>query len=155
MVWLLFLGYWLFSIMVKKIKTVIKLQIPAAQATPAPPVGPALAPQGLNIMEFCQKFNELTKNQAGWVIPVEITVYEDKTYELKLKQPPASELLKRAAGIEKGSAEPNRTKVGKITKAQLKEIAQKKMADLNAENIEKAEKIIEGTAKQMGIEIEK
>jgi len=153
MVWLLFLGYWLFSIMVKKIKTVIKFQIPAAQATPAPPVGPALAPHGLNIMEFCQKFNELTKNQAGWVIPVEITVYEDKTYELKLKQPPASELLKRAAGIEKGSAEPNRTKVGKITKSQLKEIVQKKMADLNAENIEKAEKIIEGTAKQMGIEI--
>ena len=139
--------------MAKKIKAVVKLQIPAGQATPAPPVGPALAPHGLNIMEFCQKFNELTKNQAGWVIPVEITVYEDKTYELKLKQPPASELLKRAAGIEKGSAEPNRTKVGKITKSQLKEIVQKKMADLNAENIEKAEKIIEGTAKQMGIEI--
>jgi len=139
--------------MAKKIKAVVKLQIPAGQATPAPPVGPALAPHGLNIMEFCQKFNELTKNQAGWIIPAEITVYEDKTYELKLKQPPASELLKRAAGIEKGSAEPNRTKVGKITKSQLKEIVQKKMADLNAENIEKAEKIIEGTAKQMGIEI--
>jgi len=141
--------------MAKKIKAVVKLQIPAGQATPAPPVGPALAPHGLNIMEFCQKFNELTKNQAGWIIPAEITVYEDKTYELKLKQPPASELLKRAAGIEKGSAEPNRTKVGKITKSQLKEIVKKKMADLNAENIEKAEKIIEGTAKQMGIEIEK
>ena len=140
--------------MAKKIKAVVKLQIPAGQATPAPPVGPALAPHGLNIMEFCQKFNELTKNQAGWIIPAEITVYEDKTYELKLKQPPASELLKRAAGIEKGSAEPNRTKVGKITKAQLKEIAQKKMADLNAENIEAAMKIIEGTAKQMGIVIE-
>jgi len=139
--------------MAKKIKAIVKLQIPAGQATPAPPVGPALAPHGLNIMEFCQKFNELTKNQAGWIIPAEITVYEDKTYELKLKQPPASELLKRAAGIEKGSAEPNRTKVGKITKSQLKEIVQKKMADLNAENIEKAEKIIEGTAKQMGIEI--
>jgi len=137
----------------KKIKAILKLQIPAAKATPGPPVGPALAPHGLNIIEFCQKFNEVTKNQTGFTIPVEITVYVDRTYTFQLKQPPASELLKKAAGIEKGSGEPQKTKVGKITKAQLKEIAEKKMADLNTENIEKAEKIIEGTAKNMGIEI--
>jgi len=137
----------------KKIKAILKLQIPAAKATPAPPVGPALAPHGLNIIEFCQKFNEVTKNQTGFTIPVEITVYVDRTYTFQLKQPPASELLKKAAGIEKGSGEPQKTKVGKITKAQLKEIAEKKMADLNTENIEKAEKIIEGTARNMGIEI--
>ena len=138
----------------KKIKAILKLQIPAAKATPAPPVGPALAPHGLNIIEFCQKFNEVTKNQTGFTIPVEITVYVDRTYTFQLKQPPASELLKKAAGIEKGSGEPQKTKVGKITKAQLKEIAEKKMADLNAENIEAAMKIIEGTAKNMGITIE-
>jgi len=141
--------------MAKKIKAIIKLQIPAAKATPAPPVGPALAPHGLNISEFCQKFNEVTKNQIGWTLPVEITVYENRTYDFRIKQPPASELLKKAAGIEKGSGEPNRAKVGKITKTQLKEIAEKKMADLNCETVEKAEKIIEGTAKNMGIEIEK
>ena len=137
----------------KKVKAIVKLQIPAGQATPAPPVGPALAPHGLNIGEFCQKFNEATKDKEGFTIPVEITVYEDRTYEFKLKSPPASELLKKAAGIEKGAGEPNRIKVGKITKAQLKEIAEKKMEDLNAENIEQAMKIIEGTAKNMGIEI--
>jgi len=139
--------------MPKKIKTIIKLQIAAGQATPAPPVGPALAPHGLNIMEFCQKFNDLTKNQSGWQIPVEIMVYEDKTYDLKIKQPPASELLKKAAGIEKGSGSPNKTKVGKVTKAELKKIAEQKMPDLNADNTEAAMKIIEGTAKNMGIEI--
>jgi large subunit ribosomal protein L11 len=138
----------------KKIKAIIKLQIPAAKATPAPPVGPALAPHGLNIGEFCQKFNEITQSQQGFTIPVEITVYGDRTYELKLKQPPTSELLKKAAGIEKGSGEPQKTKVGKITKAQLREIAERKMADLNAENIEAAMKIIEGTARNMGITIE-
>ena len=138
----------------KKIKATIKLQIPAGQATPAPPVGPALAPHGLSIVEFCQKFNEATKNQTGFTIPVEITVYEDSTYTFQLKQPPASELLKKAAGIEKGSGEPSRTKVGKITKAQLREIAEKKMADLNTENLEQAMKIIEGTARNMGITIE-
>ena len=137
----------------KKIKAIVKLQIPAGQATPAPPVGPALAPHGLNIGEFCQKFNEITQSQQGFTIPVEITVYGDRTYEFKLKQPPASELLKKAAGIEKGSGEPQKTKVGKITKAQLREIAERKMADLNAENIEAAMKIIEGTARNMGIEI--
>jgi len=140
--------------MAKKIKAIIKLQIPAGQATPAPPVGPALAQHGLNIMEFCQKFNELTKNQVGFIIPVEITVYEDRTYELKLKQPPASELLKKTAGIEKGSGEPNKTKVAKITKAELQKIAEQKMVDLNCDTVEAAMKIIEGTAKNMGITIE-
>ena len=140
--------------MAKKIKAIVKLQILAAKATPAPPVGPALAQHGLNIAEFCQKFNEATKNQEGFTIPVEITAYGDRTYEFKLKSPPASELLKKAAGIEKGSGEPNRTKVAKITKSQLKEIAEKKMADLNANDIEQAMKIIEGTARNMGIEVE-
>lgn len=139
--------------MAKKIKTIVKLQIPAGQATPAPPVGPSLAPHGLNLSEFCQKFNDLTKNQAGWILPVEITIYEDRTYELKLKQPPSSELLKKAAGVEKGSGRPNKEKVGKITREQLRKIAEQKMPDLNAESIEAAEKIIEGTAKQMGITI--
>jgi len=139
--------------MAKKIKAVIKLQIPAGQATPAPPVGPALAPHGLNMMEFCQKFNEVTKNQIGWKLPVEITVYENRTYDFKVKQPPASELLKKAAGIEKGSGEPQKTKVAKITRAQLREIAEQKLPDLNTDNIEQAMKIIEGTARQMGITI--
>ena len=138
----------------KKVKAVVKLQIQAGQATPAPPVGPVLAQHGLNIMEFCQKFNEATKNNQGFKIPVEIKVFEDRTYELKFFQPPASELLKKAAGIEKGSGEPNKTKVAKITKAQLKEIAEKKISDLNTDNIESAMKIIEGTAKNMGIQIE-
>jgi large subunit ribosomal protein L11 len=138
----------------KKIKAIVKLQIPAGQATPAPPVGPALAPHGLNLADFCQKFNDATKNQAGSTIPVEITIYEDRTYEFRLKTPPAAELLKKAAGIEKGSGTPNKTKVGKITRVQLKEIAEKKMPDLNAEDIEAAMKIIEGTARQMGIEVE-
>lgn len=140
--------------MAKKIKAVIKLQIPAAQATPAPPVGPALAQYQLNISEFCQKFNDATKNNQGFKIPVEIKVYEDRTYDFTLKQPPVSELLKKAAGIEKGSGEPNKTKVAKINKAQLKEITEKKMPDLNANNLEGAMKIVEGTAKNMGIEIE-
>ncbi len=141
--------------MPKKPKAIVKLQIPAAKATPAPPVGPALAPHGLNILEFCQKFNDLTKDQAGFIIPVEITIYGDRTYELKLKQPPASELLKKAAGIEKGSGIPNKNKVAKITKTQLKEIAERKMPDLNTSNSEQAMKISEGTAKNMGIEVEK
>lgn len=140
--------------MAKKIKIIVKIQIPAGQATPAPPVGPALAPHGLNLMEFCQKFNEMTKSQTGNTVPAEVTIYEDRTYDLKLKTPPASELLKKAAGIEKGSGEPNKTKVGKITQSQLKEIAEKKMADLNAGSVEAAMRIIEGTAKNMGIEVE-
>jgi len=138
----------------KRIKAVIKLQIPAAKATPAPPVGPALAQHGLNISEFCQKFNDATKDKQGFIIPVEIEVFEDKTYNFKLKQPPASELLKKAAGIEKGSGEPNRTKVAKINRNQLRKIAETKMADLNTDDIEQATKIIEGTAKNMGILIE-
>jgi len=139
--------------MAKKIAAVVKLQIPAGQATPAPPVGPALAQHGVNIADFCQKFNDATKEQSGFKIPVVITVYENRSYDFKLKQPPASELLKKAAAIEKGSAIPNKTKVAKITKTQLKEIAQKKMPDLNTTDIESAMKIIEGTAKNMGIEI--
>ncbi|MDP3995793.1 MAG: 50S ribosomal protein L11 [bacterium] len=137
----------------KRIKAVVKLQIKAAQATPAPPVGPVLAQHGVNIVEFCQKFNDATKDNQGFVIPVEITVYEDRTYDFKLKQPPASELLKKAAGIEKGSGSPNKIKVAKITKAQLKDIAKTKMSDLNTDDIEGAMKIIEGTARNMGIEI--
>ena len=139
--------------MAKKIKATIKLQIPAGQANPAPPVGTALGPQGINIGEFCQKFNEATKEQAGNIIPVEITIYEDRSFEFKLKTPPAADLLKKAAGIDKGSAEPNRKKVGKVTRAQIREIAEKKMADLNADDIEAAMKMIEGTAKNMGIEV--
>jgi large subunit ribosomal protein L11 len=138
----------------RKIKSIIKIQVSAGQATPAPPVGPSLAQHSLNIMDFCQKFNEATKNQTGWILPVEITVYEDRTFDFKVKQPPASELLKKAAGIEKGSGEPQKTKVGKITRSELRRIAEQKMTDLNCDNIEKAEKIIEGTARQMGITIE-
>jgi len=140
--------------MPKKIKSIVKLQIEAGKATPAPPIGSALAQHGVNIAEFCQKFNDASKNQTGFKVPVEITVYEDRTYDFKLKQPPVAELLKKAAAIEKGSGTPNKTKVAKITKAQLKEIAQKKMPDLNTSEIEQAIKIVEGTAKQMGIEVE-
>jgi large subunit ribosomal protein L11 len=139
--------------MAKKIKAQIKLQIPAGQANPAPPVGTALGPQGINIGEFCQRFNEATKDKMGNIIPVEITIYEDRTYEFKLKTPPAADLLKKAAGIDKGSSEPTRKKVGKVTRAQIREIAEKKMADLNASDIEAAMKMIEGTARNMGIEI--
>jgi len=138
----------------KKIKAVVKLQIPAGQATPAPPVGPALAQQGVNIAEFCQKFNEKTKSQIGSKLPVEITVFEDRTYVFKAKTPLVTELLKKAAAIEKGSGKPNTVKAGKITKAQLREIAKAKFPDLNANTLEAAEKIIEGTAKGMGITIE-
>ncbi|MBU4298530.1 50S ribosomal protein L11 [Patescibacteria group bacterium] len=140
--------------MMKKIKAIVKLQIPAAKATPAPPVGPALAPQGINIAEFCKKFNDLTKDKIGFTVPIEITIYEDRTYDLKMKQPPASELLKKAAGIEKGSGEPNKKKVGKISQEQLRKIAEQKLVDLNTEDIGAAMKIIEGTAKNMGIEVE-
>lgn len=139
--------------MAKKIKAILKLQIPAGQATPAPPVGPSLAQQGLNIAEFCQKFNDLTKDKMGFTIPIELVVFEDRTYEMKLKEPPTSELLKKAIGIEKGSGEPNRKKIGKIGKEQLREIAKKKMNDFNTDDIEKAIKIVGGTAKNMGIEI--
>ena len=138
----------------KKIKTKVKLQIPAGQANPAPPIGPALAQHGINISEFCQKFNEATKNKAGYKIPVVITIYEDRSFDFELKQPLASDLIKKAAGIEKGSGEPNRKKVGKLTKEQIREIAKMKLPDLNTNDIEKAMKIIEAQAKGMGIEIE-
>ncbi len=140
--------------MAKKIKTIIKLQIVGGQATPAPPVGTALGPHGLNIAEFVKRFNEQTKDRLGEVTPVEMTIYEDRTYMFVLKTPPASVLLLKAAGLEKGSADPLRTKVGKVTKAQVKEIAEKKMPDLNAKDIEGAMRIIEGTARNMGIIIE-
>jgi len=140
--------------MAKPVKAIVKLQIPAGKATPAPPVGPALAPHGLNMQEFCQAFNDKTKDQGGFVIPVEIAVYEDRSYTFKLKQPPASELIKKTLGIEKGSGVPNKTKVGKITQAQLEEIAKKKMPDLNTKDIKQAAKIIAGTAKNMGVEVE-
>lgn len=135
----------------KKIKTIIKLQIPASRATPAPPIGPALGQHGLNIAEFCKKFNEETKDRIGSTIPAEITVFEDRTYSFILKTPPASELLKKAAGIEKGSAKPLSDKVGKVTRPQIKEIAKIKLPDLNTTDLEAAIKIIEGTARQMGI----
>ena len=139
--------------MAKKIKTIIKLQIPAGAATPAPPVGTALGPQGLNIGEFVSKFNAATKDQAGDIIPVELTVYEDRTYDMKFKTSPAAALLKKAAGIEKGSGNPKKDKVGKVTMAQIREIAEKKLVDLNANDIKAAEKIIMGTARSMGIEV--
>ncbi|OGZ69180.1 MAG: 50S ribosomal protein L11 [Candidatus Staskawiczbacteria bacterium RIFCSPHIGHO2_02_FULL_42_22] len=139
--------------MAKEIKAVVKIQIQAGKATPAPPVGPALAQHGLNIAEFCKSFNDATKDQMGFVIPAEVTIFKDRSYTFKLKTPLASELLKKAAGIEKGSGEPNKKMVGKVTKAQLKEIAEKKMPDLNTTDVEQAMKVIAGTAKNMGIEI--
>ncbi|MBU0722129.1 50S ribosomal protein L11 [Patescibacteria group bacterium] len=141
--------------MAKKILTKIKLQIPAGQANPAPPVGPALGQHGLNIAQFCQAFNEKTKDKMGDITPVEITVFEDRTYTFILKTPPAAELIKKFAKIPKGSSKPLTEKVGSITSAQLKEIAEIKMPDLNANDIEAAMKIIAGTAKQMGVEITK
>jgi len=142
-----------FAIMAKEIKAIVKIQIPAGKATPAPPIGPALAQHGLNIAEFCQKFNAATQAMSGFTIPAEVTIYKDRSYTFKLKTPLASELLKKAAGIEKGSGVPNKTKVGKVTRAQLKEIAEKKMPDLNTTDIEAAMKIIAGTARNMGIDI--
>lgn len=139
--------------MAKKIKSVVKVQIAAGKATPAPPIGPSLAPHGINLAEFCSRFNEMTKDQMGFVIPAEITVYEDRTYDLRLKKPPASDLIKKTIGIEKGSGVPNKTKVGKITRAQLREIAEKKMSDLNTTDVEAAARMIEGTARNMGVEI--
>lgn len=139
--------------MAKKIKTIVKLQIPGGQANPAPPVGTALGPHGLNLAEFCKKFNDATKDRMGEVTPAEITIYEDRTYEFILKTPPAAELLKKAAKIEKGSAKPLQDKVGKVTKAQIKEIAEKKMPDLNAKDLAGAMRTVEGTARNMGITI--
>jgi len=137
----------------KKVIAVVKLQIKAGQATPAPPVGTALGQHGVNIMEFCRQYNEATQAQMGQVIPAELTIYEDRTFTFVTKQPPAAELLKAAAGIEKGSGEPNRTKVGRVTRDQVRQIALQKMVDLNAADEEAAMKIIEGTAVSMGIEV--
>lgn len=136
----------------KKIKTVIKLQLQAGKATPAPPVGTALGPHGLNIMEFCKAYNERTANLSG-VIPAQITVYEDRTFSFITKTPPASELLKKAAGVEKGSGNPNRDKVGSLSAQQVREIAEVKLADLNAHDLEHATRIIEGTAQSMGLNV--
>lgn len=140
--------------MAKKIAGVVKLQIPAGNATPAPPVGPALGQQGVNIMEFCKAYNSRTQAQAGTIIPVIITVYVDKSFTFITKTPPAAELLKKAAKIQKGSGEPNRDKVGVVTKAQIEEIARIKLTDLNATDIEMAGRIIAGTARSMGIDVE-
>lgn len=140
--------------MAKPIKTTIKLQIPAGQANPAPPVGPALGQHGLNIQEFCTAFNDRTGDQRGSILPVVITVYEDRTFDFIVKTPPAAELIKKAAGIPKGSGKPLTEKIGKLTKAQLKEIAETKMPDLNANDIDSAMKIIAGTARQMGVTVE-
>jgi large subunit ribosomal protein L11 len=137
----------------KKVKTVIRLQIPAGKATPAPPVGTALGPHGLNIMEFCKAYNERTANQAGFIIPAEITVFEDRSFSFVTKTPPAGDLLKKAAGVEKGSATPNRAKVGSVTQQQIREIAEQKMADLNAHDIDHAARIIEGSARSMGLSV--
>lgn len=140
--------------MAKKVKAIIKLQINAGKANPAPPIGPALGQHGLNIMEFCKQYNERTKANAGTVIPVEITVYEDKTFSFITKTPPVKTLLLKAAGIPKGSSEPNKTKVGKVTSAQIREIAEIKMKDLNANDIDAAMKIIAGSARSAGIVVE-
>ncbi|MBN2190845.1 MAG: 50S ribosomal protein L11 [Candidatus Aureabacteria bacterium] len=139
--------------MAKKVTAIIKLQIQAGAATPAPPVGPALGQHGVNIMDFCKQFNAATKDKGGLVIPVVISVYQDKKFSFILKQPPASALLKKAANVAVGSGVPNREKVGSISKKQVKEIAKMKMSDLNARSVEAAEKIIEGTARSMGIEV--
>lgn len=139
--------------MAKKVIATVKLQIPAGNANPAPPVGPALGPHGVNTMEFCKAFNSKTQSQAGLIIPVIITIFADKTFTFITKTPPASVLLKKAAKIEKGSGEPNRLKVGKVTKVQIREIAELKMPDLNAGSLEKAMLMIEGTARNMGIEV--
>jgi len=139
--------------MAKKIKTIIKLQAPAGKATPAPPIGPALGQHGLNIMDFVNKFNTATAKMGETIVPVEITVYEDRTFNFILKSPPAAELLKKAAGLEKGSGVPNREKVGKVNMAQVEEIAKIKMEDLTANDLEAAKKIVRGTAESMGIEV--
>jgi len=139
--------------MAKNVKTIIKLQIPAGKANPAPPVGPALGQHGLNIQDFCTKFNEASKEREGDVVPVEITVYEDRTFSFVMKTSPASDLLKKAAGVEKGASNQLKDKVGTVTRAQVREIAEKKMADLNADDVEMVMKIVEGSARSMGIKV--
>jgi large subunit ribosomal protein L11 len=139
--------------MAKKVTAVIKLQCPAGAANPAPPVGTALGPHGVNIMEFCKQFNARTQSQAGMIIPVLVTVYQDRTFSFITKTPPAPNLILKEAGLEKGSGQPNRTKVGKVTRAQLKKIAELKMADLNAADLDGAIRMIAGTARSMGVEV--
>lgn len=141
--------------MAKEIEAIVKLQIPAGKATPAPPIGPALGQKGINIMQFCNEFNQRTKDQEGIVLPVIISVYKDKSFTFVIKTPPVSELIKKTLKIEKGSGEPNKNKIGRLTKKQLQEIAEKKMKDLNADTIEAAMKIVEGTARSMGVEVER
>jgi large subunit ribosomal protein L11 len=138
----------------KKVTQVLKLQIPAGQATPAPPVGPALGQAGINIMDFCKQYNSETQQQTGTIVPVEITVYEDRSFSFITKTPPAAVLLRQKAGVEKGSPEPNRQKVGTVTRDQVREIAETKLPDLNANDIEGAMKIVEGTARSMGITVQ-
>jgi large subunit ribosomal protein L11 len=137
----------------KKVRAIVKIQLPAGQATPAPPVGTALGPHGVNIMDFTRAYNEKTQGQIGQVIPVEITILEDRSFTFITKTPPAGDLLKKAAGVERGSGSPNREKVGSVTKNQVREIAQLKMPDLNASDVEAAMRMIEGTARSMGIEV--
>jgi large subunit ribosomal protein L11 len=137
----------------KKVRAIVKIQLPAGQATPAPPVGTALGPHGVNIMDFTRAYNEKTQGQIGQVIPVEITILEDRSFTFITKTPPAGDLLKKAAGVEKGSGAPNREKVGSVTREQVREIAQVKMPDLNASDVEAAMRMIEGTARSMGIEV--
>lgn len=139
--------------MAKKVKTVIKLQIPAGQANPAPPVGPALGQHGVNIMEFCKAYNQQTMNQLGQIVPVEITVFEDRSFAFVLKTPPAAKLLLEAAGLENGSGEPNRQSVGSISRDKVRDIAKVKMSDLNTNDLEAAVRIIEGSARSMGLEV--
>jgi large subunit ribosomal protein L11 len=139
--------------MAKKVTAVIKLQCPAGAANPAPPVGTALGPHGVNIMEFCKQFNARTQSQAGMIVPVLVTVYQDRTFAFITKTPPAPNLILKEAGLEKGSGQPNRTKVGKVTRAQLKKIAELKMADLNAADLDGAIRMIAGTARSMGVEV--
>jgi large subunit ribosomal protein L11 len=139
--------------MAKKVLTLIKLQVPGGSANPAPPVGPALGQHGVNIMEFCKAFNAQTQDQNGRIIPVEITVFEDRSFTFITKTPPAAVLIKEAAGLDKGSAEPNREKVGRLTKDQVRQIAETKLPDLNARDLDQAAKIIEGTARSMGVEV--
>src|SRR6266851_3431587 len=139
--------------MAKRVKAVVKLQIPAGKANPAPPIGTALGPQGVNIMAFCKEYNERTAGQVGMIIPAEITIYEDRSFTFILKTPPVTDLLKKAAGVEKGSPTPNKPRVGTISRDQLREIAEIKMKDLNVINIEGAERMVEGTARSMGITV--
>lgn len=140
--------------MAKELKAIVKINITAGKATPAPPIGPSLAPHGLNISEFCQKFNDATRAMGDCTVPAEVKIYQDRSFEFKLKTPPTAELVRKAIGIAKGSGEPNKRKVGKITQEQLREVAEKKMPDLNTKDINQAIKIVAGTAKNMGVTVE-